>query len=259
MNKTDYVEVTEIAGEEVSQEQVERICHRYLWAQGYSEDKDVIEVACGSGQGLGCLSRVANNVVAGDYSDDVLSTARSHYQDRIKLIRFDAQEMPFEDASFDVIINFEAIYYLSDAERFIKECTRVLRPGGKVLIATANKDLFDFNPSPHSYTYYGVKELDSLLRQYGFVNSFFGVVDTSRVSLKQKVFRPIKKVVVASGLMPKTMKGKKLLKRFVFGKLIKMPAEIDEKMISYQPPTEISSETPDTKHKVIYCAAALKK
>ncbi|MCD6265910.1 MAG: BrnT family toxin [Deltaproteobacteria bacterium] len=32
------------------------------------------------------------------------------------------------------------------------DCVRVLRPGGKVLIATANKDLYDFNPSPHRIT-----------------------------------------------------------------------------------------------------------
>ena len=254
----DYIEVTELAGEDVSQEQVDRICHRYFWAQGYCEGKDVIEVACGSGQGLGCLAKVANKVVAGDYSDAILNTARSHYQERIKLMQFDAQNMPFEDHSYDVIIIFEAIYYLPEAEKFMRECKRVLRPGGMVLIATANKDLYDFNPSPHSYTYYGVRELDSLLRHCGFTSSFFGTVDTAQVSLKQKVFRPIKKVVVASGLMPKTMKGKKLLKRFVFGKLIKMPAEIEAEMTSYQVPTVLSSERPDTRHKVIYCAATLK-
>jgi len=39
-----------------------------------------------------------------------------------------------------VIILFEAIYYIPDAEKFVEECARVLRLGGKVLIATANKD-----------------------------------------------------------------------------------------------------------------------
>ena len=62
----------------------------------------------------------------------------------IRLRQFDAQDMPFEDKSKDVIIMFEAIYYIPDAERFVRECERVLPSGGKVLIATANKDLYDF-------------------------------------------------------------------------------------------------------------------
>lgn len=73
--------------------------------------------------------------------------------------QFDAQNMPHADNSMDVIIIFEAIYYLPSAERFVSECKRVLRDGGRVLVVTANKDLYDFNPSPHSYKYYGVIEL----------------------------------------------------------------------------------------------------
>jgi len=82
--------------------------------------------------------------------------------------------MPFGDKSEDMIILFEAIYYIPDAKKFVEEYARVLRPGGKVLIATANKDLYDFNPSPHSYIYYGVVELNDLFARHGFETEFFG-------------------------------------------------------------------------------------
>ena len=49
----DYKSVTEISGDDVSLEQVERIQNRYCWAKKYCESKDILEVACGSGQGLG--------------------------------------------------------------------------------------------------------------------------------------------------------------------------------------------------------------
>jgi SAM-dependent methyltransferase len=101
--------------------------------------------------------------------------------------------MPFDDKSKDVIILFEAIYYLPNVEEFIKECIRVLRPGGCVLIATANKDLYDFNPSPHSHTYYGVVELNELISSHGFKTEFFGDTPVERVPLRQRIFRPIKK------------------------------------------------------------------
>ena len=75
----DYVSVTEIAGDEVTQEQIDRLCNRYYWAGQYCSGKDVVEAACGSGQGLGYLSGIANSLEAGDYSDEILSIARRHY------------------------------------------------------------------------------------------------------------------------------------------------------------------------------------
>ncbi len=253
----NYVSVTEMAGDEVTQEQIDRLCNRYYWAGQYCADKDVVEVACGSGQGLGYLSGIAKSLEAGDYSDEILSIARQHYGERIALRQFDAQDMSFEDKSKDVIIMFEVIYYIPDAERFVCECKRVLRPGGKVLIATANKDLYDFNPSPHSYIYYGVIELKSLFEKYEFRTEFFGDTPIDNVSIRQKVLRPFKKLAVILNIMPKTTSGKKWLKRLVFGNLVKMPAEIDSHTSQYLEPTPLPSNKIDNKHKVIFCAATL--
>ncbi len=255
----DYVSVTEIAGDEVSKEQIERICNRYYWAGQYCYGKDIVEVACGSGQGLGYLNKIAKTFKAGDYSKKILRIAQQHYGDRIFLLQFDAQKMPFGDNSRDVIIMFEAIYYIPDAEKFIHECARILRPTGKVLIVSANKDLYDFNPSPHSYKYYGVADLNTLFSKFGFETIFFGDTPISAVSIRQKVLRPIKKIVVMSGLMPKTTSGKKFLKKIVFGALTKMPAEIYKNTANYTEPSKISSSEPDKIHKVIYCEATLRK
>jgi SAM-dependent methyltransferase len=171
---TDFVAFTEVAGDEVSAEQVERIARRYYWAAGYCRGKDVLEAACGTGQGLGLLSRSARSLTAGDYSPAVLDIARRHYGSRFDLKQFDAQHMPFADASFDVVILFEALYYVPDVERFFRECKRVLRPGGTLLIATANKDLFDFTPGAHTHRYLGVQELHHELGSVGFEVHCYG-------------------------------------------------------------------------------------
>ena len=81
----DYVSVTEIAGDEVTQEQVDRLCNRYNWAGQYCSGKDVVEAACGSGQGVGYLAWIARSLEAGDYSDELLPIARQHYGKRIAL------------------------------------------------------------------------------------------------------------------------------------------------------------------------------
>jgi SAM-dependent methyltransferase len=255
----DFLSVTELSGDEVTQEQVERLCHRYYWAGTYCEAKDVLEAACGTGQGLGYLAKRAKSLSAGDYTADILEIAKEHYGDRIELKQFDAQQLPYADNSMDVIILFEAIYYLPAAEKFVSECRRVLRKGGKVLIATANKDLYDFNPSPYSHNYYGVVELNDLFSKQGFSVECFGNKLVDEASLRQKVLRPVKKWAVELGLVPKTMSGKKLLKKLVFGGLVKMPAEIDEGVIPYVEPTRLPVSEPDRKHKVIYCAATLEE
>jgi hypothetical protein len=60
----DYLGLTEVAGEEVSQEQVDRMVRRYAWAGACCAGKDVVEVACGSGQGLGHLAKLARTLRA---------------------------------------------------------------------------------------------------------------------------------------------------------------------------------------------------
>jgi SAM-dependent methyltransferase len=254
---TEFSEVTELAGTEISSEQLERMSHRYHWAAQYCSGKDVLEVGCGSGQGLGILHSVARSLTAGDYSSRILGIPRAHYGDRIELREFDAQSLPYAERSFDVIVLFEAIYYVPDARRFVAECRRVLRPGGVVLIATANKDLPDFNPSPLSYRYYGVVELKELFETAGFSVQLFGHLVVSEVSWRQRILSPLKKLAVSLGLMPKTMKGKKLLKRLVFGRLVEMPAELPVSREPFAWPAEIPSGVRDHRHKVIYCCANL--
>ncbi|QOJ32631.1 MAG: class I SAM-dependent methyltransferase [Gammaproteobacteria bacterium] len=256
----DFLDVTEVAGEPISSEQLERLCHRYFWAREYCRNRDAVELACGTGPGLGILAQAARSFDAGDFSGQMVERVRRHYGNRIRVQQFAAQDMPYPDRSRDLILIFEALYYLPDVAAFFRECRRVLRPGGQLLIATANKDLADFNPSPHSHRYLGAGELHQELAREGFRVRCFGHLDVGTLSPRQKILRPIKKLAVASGLMPKTMRGKQLLKRLVFGQPVPMPAELTENM---QPADIAGTLTPlppgaaDQRHKVIYCEATL--
>ena len=98
-------------------------------------------------------------------------------------------------------------------------------------------------------------ELESALRAKGLIAEYFGYISVSNISLRQRVLRPVKQIAVKLGLMPKTMDGKKLLKRLVFGDLVEMPAEITEQhFLSYVPPDKLETARNRT-HKVIYCVA----
>jgi SAM-dependent methyltransferase len=250
----DFHAWTEAGGTEVSREQVERLCHRYVWAARRCRGKDVIEAACGTGAGLSLLARVSRTLRAGDYDRTNLAVIRERYGDRVSAQWFDAQQMPFPDASAEVVILFEAIYYLSDATRFVAECRRVLRPGGEVLLATANKDLYDFNPGPHSHRYYGAGDFADLFGP-DFKVACFGHLSFADVSFRQRALRGVKRLAVKLDLMPKTQAGKKIFKKLVFGKLVTMPAEVKPDTIAYTEPTPLPPGEPDREHKVIYCAA----
>ncbi|MBF0621618.1 MAG: methyltransferase domain-containing protein [Magnetococcales bacterium] len=254
----DFISVTEMAGDHVSTEQVDRLYQRYGWAMPYCRDRDVLEVACGTGAGLGFLKSHARSLIGADLCDNVLSTPRLHYGDRIDIRTFDAQDIPLPASSLDVVILFEALYYLPEPLRFFQSCQRVLRPGGHLLIATANKDLSDFNPSPLSTTYFGSVELAQTLNQHGFEVSLYGNTPYENTGLRQRTLRPLKQAAVSLGLLPKSKAGKMLLKRFVFGKPTHFPWEIKQSSIQHAAPEPISNTEPDQSFKVIFCEATLK-
>jgi galactose-1-phosphate uridylyltransferase len=77
------------------------------------------------------------------------------------------------------------------------------------------------------------------------------------LSWRQKLLRPVKKWAVKFGLVSKTLEEKKIMKKLIFGRLVKMPDEIKENIVSFIEPTKLSSSQPDNKHKVIYCVASL--
>lgn len=250
-----FVQVTELVGQSMSLEQRDRLCHRYYWAQAFCDNKDVIELACGGGQGLAILASRAKSLIGADISPEVLEKARNTYQKEIALEIFPAEETPYGAQTFDVVLLFEALYYLPNAEAFVQEAARLLRPGGDLLIVTANKDLYDFTRSPFSTTYYGVIELNLMLKGAGFITSFFGYVDTRNISFRQKIFRPFKSLASKLNLAPKTMTSKFIVKRIIFGAMVPMPNRIDGIEFRYIPPNRIRHDQKDTFHKVIYCAA----
>lgn len=254
---TDYSTVTETPGVKASAEQIERLYHRYHFAQQYCQGKDVLEAACGAGQGLGYMATVAKSITGTDIDEKCLAYARKTYVDRPDIViqQMDAESTSFEDGSFDVVILYEAIYYLEHPDIFVGNCYRMLRKGGVLLICSVNREWTDFNPSPYSKRYYSAKELHDLLRARFADVQISAVFSDEPDSLKEKIVSLIKRTAVALHIIPKTMKGKELLKRVFFGRLAPLPAEVREGMASYTPPSPLRLDAPDLHHKVIYAVA----
>jgi SAM-dependent methyltransferase len=232
----DYTTVTELPAARASRQQWARLRHRYGLAATLSVGRDVLEVGCGAGLGLGWLARQARRVTGGDCTASSLALARRHYRGRVPLLRLDAQTLPFRERSFDAVILFETVYYLRHPAGFVAECARVLRPGGLLLIGSVNPDAAGFHPSPFARRYFSAGELRELLRGGGFSAEISGGFREAAASWRERCLASLKRIAGRAGLIPKTMRGRETLKRLVFGRLTTLPPEILPQDYAYEPP-----------------------
>ena len=98
----------------------------------------VLEVACGTGiVTRHLLERLPadGRLVATDLNDPMLAHARTRLpaDPRLELRQADAQQLPFDDGSFDVIACQFGVMFFPDKPLAMREARRVLSPGGKLL------------------------------------------------------------------------------------------------------------------------------
>ena len=251
-DRIDYSPVTETAGNRVTGEALSMLYTRYAFAAQLSEGRDVLEVACGGGPGLGYLLKRARRVFGGDYTQRLLVEAARHYRGRIPLVRLDAHALPVRSGSIGVVLLHEALYYLAEAPRFIDEAWRVLSRPGCLIVSTINREWADFNPSPLSTHYFSGKELLALLRDHGFQTEIYGAFPLCPGSPSDRLVSIIRRVAVGLHLIPRTMRGKELLKRIFLGQLAAFPAEVVDAMAPYNAPTRLRADGPIRDFKVLF-------
>jgi ubiquinone/menaquinone biosynthesis C-methylase UbiE len=105
------------------------------WACGQATG-NVLEVAVGTGLNLEAYPDNIN-LTGIDWSDAMLDIARdrsSQLGRTATLQQADAHELPFDDASFDTVVCTFGLCAIPDHTRAINEMTRVLRPGGRLIL-----------------------------------------------------------------------------------------------------------------------------
>jgi SAM-dependent methyltransferase len=249
--------VTERANTFVSPEQITRIHSRYGWAREYAVGKKVLEIACGTGQGIGCYGGVARAVVGLDVSAPMLATARRNFARDVRFLESDGTLQCVAGEQYDLIILFEALYYFPAFERVLDDIRLLLSPGGTLLLCSSNRSLEDFTPSPLSTRYYDVPEMTRLLQERGFEVDAYGSCAVSDHGMRGACLRFLKKQATRLGLIPKTMRGKQWLKRIFFGKLVPMPERLDRNLENFEQPIPIDKLQESVRFKVIYWAAKL--
>ena len=179
--------------------------------------------------------------------------------DRLPVLQSDAHALPFVDRSFEVVVLFEAIYYLADPERFVQECRRVLVPGGTLLLSTANREWTGFTSSALATRYLSASELCAVFTRHGFSPTVLGAFpDTEpRATARNFLVSIVRRAALTLGLVPATLHGREFLKRLFYGPLTTLGPEIGETDTDQARPEPISLPSAATNYKVLFAVGQL--
>lgn len=152
----------------------------------------VLEIACGTGQVTRFLREhlPKARIVATDLNPGMIEVAKKIVgeQDKIEWSAEDAQELPFDDNTFDAVICQFGLMFLPDKQKGVNEAFSVLKPGGRFIFNTwdsmknnpvyiiandVTNSFFPDNPITFwnvPFSMYNPDEMESLMKNAGFTN-----------------------------------------------------------------------------------------
>ena len=155
----------------------------------------VLDIACGTGLLLKRLTDRADHLelVGIDRVPAMLDAAKENIGHAATLLEGEAENLPFDDAGFDLITSTNALHYFPDAIAALQEMRRVISPGGNLVITDWCRDYFwmklldrilPWTQHAHVHTY-STTELEQKLSENGFkvvsrtrkkINWFWGLM-----------------------------------------------------------------------------------
>lgn len=173
---------TEITShEEVSDNVIhQRLYFAYVKAAQMLSGK-VLEIGCGAGRGLEAILANCQDYTAIDKNEKLIAHLSRKYPQH----HFQTQHIPpfsgIANNTFDTVITFQVIEHIEQDELFCQEIARVLKPGGKAIITTPNRDL-SLTRNPWHVREYNAPQLRQLLEAH------FNYVDLRGVSGNEKIW-----------------------------------------------------------------------
>ena len=157
-----------------------RTLGRLLEAIPPSGTEAVLDVACGTGELERLLvSRSPTMTVIGvDAAPAMLAVARQKLSGhpRVGFCLAQGEQLPFPDGRFDVVVWANALHHARDPRRVLRECARVLRPEGRLLLLDWCRDFWHCRlmhawlrlTDPTYVAMYRLAEVRAMLEPFGF-------------------------------------------------------------------------------------------
>lgn len=104
----------------------------------------VLDVGCGTGE----FEHLAHQrfpearLVGVDVTPDMLAVARGKFPDAawVTFLLAEAEALPFASEHFDAVVSCSMLHHVQEPERLLRECARLLRPGGQLVIVDWCRD-----------------------------------------------------------------------------------------------------------------------
>ena len=186
----------------------------YLLSEIEVTNKTVLDIGCGTGiiSEL-LLEKGVEKLVCVDYAQYMLDQCRSKLEatglslDKVEYKLADAENLPFEDNTFDIIVSGMVLGLVVDQEKVLSEIYRVLKPGGEIAVSTHG---------PEWYCEFTENFSRCLLTKYKYALTSLG---TTNGALFWPITPPIfQKMLGETGFKNITVKNNKDTLRFDSGK-----------------------------------------
>lgn len=148
-----------------------KLC-KYIGDRFFKDCATLLDVGCGKGVQMTCFRELGFYCSGIDKRIETSSLTSSL---SVKKCNVETDKFPFEDCSFDGIFNKSLLEHIFDPDNFFKECKRVLKQDGIIVIMTPDwhsqmKHFWDDYTHVHAYT---LKSLKNALKINGFRNVGF--------------------------------------------------------------------------------------
>jgi len=146
-------------------------CHlpRYAFATKFMNEKSVVmDFGGGAGYGSFILAGEAGEVFLVERNKMALDYAKKfYYRDNITYLNLDR---PPRDWTFDVIVAFEVVEHVKDADSLMRRFYELMNPGGTLVVSVPNESIVPHAASNNHFheRHYEPEELDRLVTEAGF-------------------------------------------------------------------------------------------
>jgi SAM-dependent methyltransferase len=120
----------------------------------------VLDIGCGTAPYRDEISHLGSAYIPVDWPNS------RHQMSHVRVFADVAQALPFSDAVANTIVAFQVMEHLAEPEVFLKECYRLLAPGGRLILTLPF--LWPVHEAPHDFFRYTSHGLSYLLNKHGF-------------------------------------------------------------------------------------------
>ena len=137
---------------------------------------DILEVGTGSGYGVEIVAPKATRYISIDKQlpQNILQLENVEYYE------MEVPPIGFENCSFDSVVSFQVIEHIEEDIDFVREVSRVLRPGGRFVVSTPNAPM-SLTRNPWHVREYKADELRNLLECHFSKVEIYGVVGNDKI------------------------------------------------------------------------------